>query len=154
MNIRCPHCDFAKDIPESEIPKDTTRVNCPKCGQSFPFGPPEISEFSIDGSSAPRPVRCGSLRRILAESGGVPDRFPGCHHDPVGLRPHLAHDRHPCRRGRRSLHDPHYLDVHHRDQPRLLRMSKKGSVKKAVLAYSGGLDTSIILKLADRGIWL
>jgi predicted Zn finger-like uncharacterized protein len=40
MEIRCPHCGFSKDIAEQAIPADVHRVNCPSCGQSFPFNKP------------------------------------------------------------------------------------------------------------------
>jgi|LGOV01.1.fsa_nt_gb predicted Zn finger-like uncharacterized protein len=40
MEIRCPHCGFNKDIDEQAIPADVHRVNCPSCGQSFPFDKP------------------------------------------------------------------------------------------------------------------
>jgi predicted Zn finger-like uncharacterized protein len=40
MEIRCPHCGFNKDIAEQAIPADVHRVNCPSCGQSFPFNKP------------------------------------------------------------------------------------------------------------------
>ncbi len=40
MEIRCPHCGFSKDIAEQAIPADVHRVNCPSCGQSFPFDKP------------------------------------------------------------------------------------------------------------------
>jgi predicted Zn finger-like uncharacterized protein len=42
MNITCPHCGFSKDIAERDIPEDATRVNCPRCGQPFPFSRPAI----------------------------------------------------------------------------------------------------------------
>lgn len=53
MNIRCPHCDFAKDIPEQEIPRETRRVNCPRCGQSFPFNSPESNPSQMVTSLTP-----------------------------------------------------------------------------------------------------
>ncbi len=40
MEIRCPYCGFSKDIAEQAIPDDVHLVNCPKCGQSFPFTKP------------------------------------------------------------------------------------------------------------------
>jgi predicted Zn finger-like uncharacterized protein len=49
MIITCPHCNFSKDIAEEDIPENASRVNCPRCGQSFPLtrparrpGPPPI----------------------------------------------------------------------------------------------------------------
>ncbi|MEZ4484592.1 MAG: zinc-ribbon domain-containing protein [Syntrophotaleaceae bacterium] len=43
MEIRCPHCGFSKDIAEHTIPADVHRVNCPSCGQSFPFSKPPVA---------------------------------------------------------------------------------------------------------------
>lgn len=40
MIIICPHCNFSKDIAEGDIPENISRVNCPRCGQSFPFSRP------------------------------------------------------------------------------------------------------------------
>jgi predicted Zn finger-like uncharacterized protein len=42
MIITCPHCNFSKDIAEGDIPENATRVNCPRCGRSFPFTRPAI----------------------------------------------------------------------------------------------------------------
>lgn len=44
MEICCPHCGFSKDIPEHTIPADVHRVNCPSCGQSFPFSKPPAAQ--------------------------------------------------------------------------------------------------------------
>ena len=44
MEIRCPHCGFSKDIAEQAIPADVHRVNCPSCGQSFPFDKPPVED--------------------------------------------------------------------------------------------------------------
>ncbi|MDA3903322.1 MAG: zinc-ribbon domain-containing protein [Desulfuromusa sp.] len=37
MQITCPHCGFSKQIDQKQLPPDITRVNCPKCKQSFPL---------------------------------------------------------------------------------------------------------------------
>lgn len=37
MQITCPHCGFSKQIDAAELPAEITRVNCPKCQQSFPL---------------------------------------------------------------------------------------------------------------------
>lgn len=44
MEIRCPHCGFSKDIAVQAIPADVHRVNCPSCGQSFPFDKPPVED--------------------------------------------------------------------------------------------------------------
>ena len=50
MEIRCPHCGFAKDIAEQTIPDNVHRVNCPSCGQSFPFSKPTVAPEPPDGN--------------------------------------------------------------------------------------------------------
>ncbi|MEA3544257.1 MAG: RDD family protein [Thermodesulfobacteriota bacterium] len=37
MQMTCPHCGFSKQIDPEQLPPDVTRVNCPKCKQSFPL---------------------------------------------------------------------------------------------------------------------
>lgn len=37
MLITCPHCGFSKQIDQEQLPADITKVNCPKCKQSFAF---------------------------------------------------------------------------------------------------------------------
>ena len=37
MQITCPHCGFSKQIDAAQLPADITKVNCPKCKQSFPL---------------------------------------------------------------------------------------------------------------------
>lgn len=37
MEIRCPHCDFTKEIDENKIASDITVATCPKCNTRFAF---------------------------------------------------------------------------------------------------------------------
>jgi len=37
MQITCPHCGFSKQIDDAQLPAGVTKVNCPKCKQSFPL---------------------------------------------------------------------------------------------------------------------
>ncbi|WP_083553156.1 RDD family protein [Syntrophotalea acetylenivorans] len=53
MEIRCPHCGFSKDIDEQVIPADVHRVNCPSCGQSFPFVKPNAEVQPPPENAAP-----------------------------------------------------------------------------------------------------
>ena len=41
MQITCPHCGFSKQIDRQQLSPDITRVNCPKCKQSFPLSQPD-----------------------------------------------------------------------------------------------------------------
>ena len=44
MLITCPHCGFSKQIDPEQLPADVTRVNCPKCKQSFALQPPQTAQ--------------------------------------------------------------------------------------------------------------
>lgn len=37
MQLTCPHCQFSKEIPAENLPREATRVNCPQCKGSFPL---------------------------------------------------------------------------------------------------------------------
>ncbi len=38
VEIKCPHCGFAKNVDRQQIPEGTKNINCPKCKQSFLWG--------------------------------------------------------------------------------------------------------------------
>ena len=37
MIIRCPHCDYTREMPDERIPEGVVTAHCPGCGKSFPF---------------------------------------------------------------------------------------------------------------------
>lgn len=37
MEIKCPECGFAREVPEEKIPPTAKMATCPKCGQRFSF---------------------------------------------------------------------------------------------------------------------
>jgi predicted Zn finger-like uncharacterized protein len=37
MEIKCPECGFARQVPEDKIPPSAKTATCPKCGQKFFF---------------------------------------------------------------------------------------------------------------------
>ncbi|SKA69207.1 YIP1 family protein [Desulfobaculum bizertense] len=43
MKITCPHCDYAREVPDDKIPTKSVRATCPKCGKKFQFRAPEFS---------------------------------------------------------------------------------------------------------------
>ncbi len=57
MNIRCPHCQFSKDIDPSKAPSRPTRVTCPKCRQVFTFDPAASNGSAAPAASA-KQIRC------------------------------------------------------------------------------------------------
>lgn len=40
MTLTCPHCGFAKEVPEEKVPDRLLRVSCPKCQGTFSFAKP------------------------------------------------------------------------------------------------------------------
>ena len=55
MRITCPHCGFSKQIDDAQLPAAVTKVNCPKCKQSFPL--PEKVEDVTFTQEQPLPER-------------------------------------------------------------------------------------------------
>jgi predicted Zn finger-like uncharacterized protein len=37
IDIRCPHCEFTKEVPLKKIPPGTRWVRCPRCGNRFEY---------------------------------------------------------------------------------------------------------------------
>ena len=37
MKITCPHCNFAREVPDAQVPDRPVKVTCPKCQQGFSF---------------------------------------------------------------------------------------------------------------------
>ena len=56
LTVACPHCGFAKEVPDSKVPAGVVKVTCPNCQGTFPFGrnavdmpepPEEETEISV-----------------------------------------------------------------------------------------------------------
>ena len=47
MLIRCPHCNYSREISEGKIPELATLATCPKCGKKFSFRKPPQDEKTI-----------------------------------------------------------------------------------------------------------
>ncbi|MFA5701450.1 MAG: RDD family protein [Desulfuromonas sp.] len=39
MQLRCPHCNFTRELEDTAVPTAPAQVTCPRCGGSFPFEP-------------------------------------------------------------------------------------------------------------------
>jgi predicted Zn finger-like uncharacterized protein len=90
MNIRCPHCGFAKEIPDNSIPPGANRVNCPQCGQSFPLDRPAVVQaqnFTLTAEAPtvicpscklqqPQMTHCGQCGLALAMSEATAVSIP------------------------------------------------------------------------------
>lgn len=56
MIIRCPECQFERDIDVSRIPDTATVATCPKCGNRFHFRGITESSESVPNSPEPLPT--------------------------------------------------------------------------------------------------
>lgn len=82
MIITCPHCGFSKQIDPAQLPSDITRVNCPKCKQSFtlqsprtePQQPqqPPIQPPPVVKKPRVAPEPCKSEKMTRAEVDAIP----------------------------------------------------------------------------------
>lgn len=48
MQIKCPQCDFTRDVPEEKIPQSSEMATCPRCGVKFRFRAIQAEDFSFD----------------------------------------------------------------------------------------------------------
>lgn len=58
MIITCPHCGFSKDIDPTQLPAEATRVNCPKCKQSFALSQPQAEPQHAPVPPQPQVHQC------------------------------------------------------------------------------------------------
>ena len=66
MEIKCPECGFAREVPEDKIPPTAKTATCPKCGQKFIFRkePLEFDESQGEGAGKEEePGKLGSENR-------------------------------------------------------------------------------------------
>jgi predicted Zn finger-like uncharacterized protein len=59
MKIVCPHCNFAREVADAQVPDRPVKVTCPKCQQGFsfdksaqPFSPENAFTAPATGSAA------------------------------------------------------------------------------------------------------
>jgi predicted Zn finger-like uncharacterized protein len=50
MLIRCPECDFAREVPDEKIPPKAQLATCPKCGHKFYFKKAQ-DEFDLEAET-------------------------------------------------------------------------------------------------------
>lgn len=65
LNLRCPHCGFARTMPEEKVPERPVRVTCPKCRESFSYRKPAIDMTPPETESPSPPSGASS---VIAES--------------------------------------------------------------------------------------
>ena len=51
MHLKCPQCEFSREIPEEKIPARAQMATCPKCGHKFQFRELNSPEENISPSS-------------------------------------------------------------------------------------------------------
>ncbi|MEZ4598300.1 MAG: RDD family protein [Syntrophotaleaceae bacterium] len=64
MNISCPHCGFAREVPEESVPDGATRATCPRCAQSFPMDRPAKNDGNFTLTTEPQTVACTSCQMV------------------------------------------------------------------------------------------
>jgi hypothetical protein len=69
VEIRCPYCDFSKDIPEEKIPPKARWATCPKCRKRFEINKQEDQTYPIPGA--------GPSNTTPWRQGGEPGFFSG-----------------------------------------------------------------------------
>ncbi len=69
MVITCPHCGFSKQIDPAQLPADVTRVNCPKCRQSFTLQRP-LAEQPQPPQEQPQPSPAVAKQRATTAAAG------------------------------------------------------------------------------------
>ncbi len=58
MKIVCPHCNFSREVADSQVPDRPVKVTCPKCQQGFSF----------DKNAAPSGPQVETLRATVTDS--------------------------------------------------------------------------------------
>ncbi len=77
MIIRCPHCDYTREMPDERIPEGVVTAHCPGCGKSFPFSRTDKSgnEAQTEQTAAPDTVQ-DSMDAVQPEQPVEPEQ-PG-----------------------------------------------------------------------------
>ncbi len=77
MIIRCPHCDYTREMPDERIPEGVVTAHCPGCGKSFPFSRTDNSgnEAQTEQTAAPDTVQ-DSMDAVQPEQPVEPEQ-PG-----------------------------------------------------------------------------
>ncbi|MCM2265063.1 MAG: zinc-ribbon domain-containing protein [Desulfuromonadales bacterium] len=69
MKITCPHCSFAREVPDAQIPDRPVKVTCPKCQQGFSFdktAAAAASAFDADFTVDPVPAAAAAAPDLVA----------------------------------------------------------------------------------------
>ncbi|MFK5927234.1 MAG: RDD family protein [Desulfuromusa sp.] len=74
MQITCPHCGFSKEINQEQLPADASRVNCPKCKQSFPLHA-QIPETEFQPKTTEKARQTSTYRSQISANAEV-DALP------------------------------------------------------------------------------
>lgn len=61
MQLTCPHCQFSKNVLDSRLPQQPTRVTCPQCKEKFPLPSPTAApekdpEIRCPACATPQPA--------------------------------------------------------------------------------------------------
>lgn len=95
MQIKCPQCDFTREVPEEKIPSRSEVATCPKCGVKFRFRALDLEDFNFEAPTSESQPRTGSPEEQHAARHGHAGQDSGfygpdgrLHEHPESLRPH------------------------------------------------------------------
>lgn len=74
MKIACPHCSFAREVPDTQIPDRPVKVTCPKCQQGFSFdktAAAAANAFDADFTVDPGPTAADEPALVTCPACGL-----------------------------------------------------------------------------------
>ncbi len=98
MLIRCPECQFERDINTDAIPASATMATCPRCGQKFRFREPGAASGPEDGRPEPQGQEEWRDQSEAGQGGKTPQGRPAQSQEgddplpPGAVIPHMDND--------------------------------------------------------------
>jgi predicted Zn finger-like uncharacterized protein len=86
MTITCPHCNFSREVADSQVPDRPVKVTCPKCQQGFTFDKsasgvvPPAEEFraAVTDSAPAAPLEARTVCPACGLEQAAGDSCGGC----------------------------------------------------------------------------
>ena len=70
--LRCPHCDFSREVPEEKVPDRPVRVTCPRCKLDFEFARTSSAAPPQEGGGAASSAPPASAPQATAPQATAP----------------------------------------------------------------------------------
>jgi uncharacterized RDD family membrane protein YckC len=77
MKIVCPHCNFSREVPDSQIPDHPVKATCPKCQQGFGFDKRAAMAAPAPAATA-EPGAAAAASTATAAPAAEPTVCPAC----------------------------------------------------------------------------